>query len=68
MEQGFADGDTRILTQDDPRVDLTVGDVQSLENYMIANQPTIGDKTGAAFTGFNSVKIVKKTKIYVDLN
>lgn len=68
LNQQFADGDTRLLNLPNPVNGLSSSDIKSLENYMIANQPTIGDRTGAAFTGFKSAYSKKSTKYILDLS
>ena len=64
----FYDGDTRILTEDNPRGGLSATDIHELEALMISKNILIGDKTGAPFVGFNSAKIVKKQRLDVDLS
>lgn len=58
----FDDGDTRILTIDNPKSDLDSTTILNLQASMITTQPIIGDKTGAAFTNFSSAKIINKIK------
>ena len=63
----FYDGDTRTLTDDNPRGGLSATDIHDLEAFMISKNILLGDKGGAQFVGFDSAKIYEKTKIQVDL-
>lgn len=68
MEFGFYDNDTRTVTLDNPRSDLTADDIHGIADYAKANQPIIGDKAGTRVVGINSAKIREKTTVYLDLN
>lgn len=63
----FDDDDTRTLTLENPRNDLTASDIQSIENDMVINQPIIGDKTGANFVKFKRAYTVDKTRIILNI-
>ena len=63
----FYDGDTRTVKLDNPKTNLTAANVKSFVQFMITNQPIIGDKTGASLTGAESFKIVEKTDRKLDL-
>lgn len=65
---GFADGDDRTLLVDNPNTAINLGDaVYNLDEYAKTNQVILGDKAGAAFTGFKTAKLVTKTKTVLDL-
>lgn len=64
----FDDNDTRILTLDNPRYSISADVIHDIETEMITTQPIIGDKTGAAFTGFYSAYTINKTVIKLDLS
>ena len=65
---GFADGDTRTITIENPNTAINLGNaVHELGVYAQTNQVILGDKTGAAFTEFKSAKVVTKTKTILDL-
>ena len=68
MEFGFEDDDTRLITLDNPRTDLTKEDILGVATLARNTQPIIGDKGGAAVTGINSAKIVDKTVYQLDLS
>ena len=69
MEMGFADGDTRTLNVENPNTAINLGgQIKALGASMKTNQPVLGDKTGAAFTGFKSAKIVRATTTKLDLS
>ena len=67
IDAKFYDGDTRTLTVDNPAGGLSSGDLHAFESVIKSKNILIGDKTGAAFVGFNTAKVVEKTKINVDL-
>ena len=65
---GFADGDDRTINIDNPNTAINLGDaVYNLGEYAKTNQIILGDKAGAAFTGFKTAKLVTKTKTVLDL-
>ena len=65
---GFADDDDRTIIIDNPNTAINLGDaVYNLGEYAKTNQIILGDKAGAAFTGFKSAKLVTKTKTVLDL-
>ena len=69
MEMGFADGDTRTLNVDNPNTAINLSaQVKNLGSYMRENQPVLGDKTDAAFTGMKSAKIVRAQTTKLDLS
>ena len=69
MVAGFADGDDRTILIDNPNTAINLGNaVHSLGSYAQANQVILGDKAGAAFTGFKTAKVVTKTKTILDLD
>lgn len=63
----FDDDDTRIITYDNPDSGIDATTIKAIESDMIANQPLIGDKTGAAFVKFLSAKVVDRQKIVLDI-
>lgn len=63
----FFDGDTRLVTMDNPRSDLTASDVKQLGAWAKINNPIIGDKGGASCTGIGEAYTVKKTTTNLDL-
>lgn len=67
LEGGFYDGDTRTITVDNPAGGLSAADIHDFEDTIKTKNLLIGDKTGAAFVGFKTAKVVEKTKINVDL-
>ena len=66
MQASFDDGDTRVITLDDPRSGLTESDITALNT--LATPVLIGDKTGATFTGFTAAKYVEGTEVTLDLS
>ena len=63
---GFADGDDRTIAFDTVRDDITGTEVKALESKAAAG--LIGDKAGAAFTGWKSAQIVTTKTTYVDIS
>ena len=68
LEVKFYDGDTRTITIDNPRNDLTAGQIKSVVAQMKNDQPIIGDKTGASLVGANKFEIYEKTETKLDLS
>jgi len=64
----FDDDDTRWLTFDNPKNDLTKDQIKAIEQDMITNQPIIGDKTGAEFIGFTQAYTIDRTRYKLDLS
>lgn len=62
---GFADGDDRTISFDAPKNDITATQINNLKTN--AATAIIGDKAGAAFTGWNSASIVERTVTTLDL-
>lgn len=63
----FDDGDTRTITYENPKGNLTAQDIITIEQDMITNQPLIGDKTGARFAGFSDAYTVEQNKWILDI-
>ena len=68
INSNFSDGDTRIFTVKNPRLDLQESAITSLQEYILTNQILVGDKTGAAFVDFEDAVIVEKTITRLDLS
>lgn len=68
IEFGFTDGDYRSIKVPNPNeMVATEAKIRTLDAWVNANQPIIGDKTGASTTGVNSALIVDSTRIKLDL-
>lgn len=61
---GFVDEDDRTLNIPNPRDNVTVSEIRTLEP--LAEKVIIGDKYGATFTRFKSAKIISSTYVDVD--
>lgn len=68
LEFGFYDNDTRTVTLENPRNDLTKADILDVANFAKSTNPIIGDKGGAHVVGINSAKIFEKTVTQLDLS
>lgn len=69
MVAGFADGDDRTITLDNPKGDLdfmTTG-VQTLAEFIKENNIILGDKTGAGYSRMKSAKVSTKRVTHLDL-
>ena len=61
----FTDDDTRTITYPNPKSDITSQEIQALQEA--AAKVLIGDKAGAAFDSFSSLKkreVVKTEYLY----
>ena len=62
----FADGDTRLIKEANPQVNLTMQDLQPIATA--AAGVLIGDKTGAEFSKIKEAFKVNKAVTTLDLN
>lgn len=62
---GFADGDERTISLDNPRSNVTAADVKAIDS--IAAGVLIGDKYGAEFSLFRDAGIYTTTRVELDL-
>ena len=64
----FYDGDTRTITSEDPKTNLTAAQVNAFVEFLKTNQPIIGDKTGESIVGSEGAfVIIEKTDRKLDL-
>ena len=68
LEVKFYDGDTRTITVDNPKSNLTAAQINAVVAQMKTDQPIIGDKTGASLVGANKFEIYEKTETKLDLS
>lgn len=65
VEMGFADGDNRSFNLPNPLTDITSEQINGLSDWMLANQPLVGDETGADFVAITDARYVQTlTKKY----
>ena len=64
---GFVDNDTRTITQDNPKENLTAADIKAFEAVCKTTQAIIGDKGSADFYQFKQAKTKKSKKTEIDL-
>lgn len=62
---GFADGDERTISYDNPKPNVTAAEIIALND--LAKGVLIGDKYGAEFSIFKDAEIVTTTQIDLDL-
>lgn len=68
LEQEFTDLDTRTFTIENPNTAINLADaINSLGSFMAANNITVGDKDGAAFSRIKSAKIKNTTTTYYEV-
>ena len=65
LEAEFVDGDTRSITLDNPKSDLTEQQIDALNPIMV--KCLEGDKNGALFLRWKTAKIVQKTTTQFDM-
>lgn len=63
---GFADGDERTISYENPRSNLTAADIKALDS--LAAGVLIGDKYGAAFSTFKDAGVYTISKVELDIN
>ena len=63
----FYDGDTRTMTLENPKSNLTSASIKAVATLAAATHPIIGDKGGAAVVGISNAKTISKTTTYLDL-
>lgn len=64
---GFVDNDTRTITQDSPKDNLTAADIKAFEAVCKSTKAIIGDKGSADFYEFKAAKTKKSKKTEIDL-
>lgn len=64
----FIDGDTRITTLPNPRLNLTQNDLDTAMNELVTSQVFVGDKDGGAFDKFADNEVIQWTKTKLDLS
>ena len=67
IKLGFADGDTRNVSLDNPRNDLQASEIHELSNFIKNNNLLLGDKYGADSAGILTADVVESTKIILDI-
>lgn len=67
LDSYYSDNDTRMLTLDNPKTNISKSDIKTFESYCVTNQPILGDKGGAEFVRFNSAKVYERAVTKLDL-
>lgn len=62
---GFADGDDRTISLDNPKSDITAEQINALKDRGIIT--IVGDKNRAKFTGWKDARLVESTVTTLDL-
>lgn len=64
---GFVDGDTRMISLENPKYELTDKDIYEVSQFIKENNLLIGDKNGADSAGILTADIVEGVKTTLDL-
>ena len=67
IDNVFVDGDTRSFSLKNPRSNLTVSDITSLNTFMQTNNIIIGDKAGGTFGKIKSATVIQKQDYTLDI-
>lgn len=67
LDFAFFDGDSRTVSVDNPRSDVTVAQLLAVGNAAKTTQAIIGDKASAACVGLQGAKAVAKEVTTLDL-
>lgn len=67
IKLGFSDGDTRLISLDNPRNNLTADEVHEVSNFIKENNLLIGDKYGSDSAGILTADIVEASKLTLDI-
>lgn len=63
----FYDGDTRAISLDNPKANITAAQIKALAATTKTTQAIIGDKGSAAFVGFDAAEVLNKKTTQFDL-
>jgi len=63
----FNDGDTRTITLNRPRSDISAADIESLEDFIYTEKIIIGDREGSDFWKIKKAIKRETTTQYLDL-
>jgi len=63
----YVDGDTRTITLDDPKDNLTDAQINGVSATFKTNNFLLGDKGGADFLEFDTAKVTQKKTTQLDL-
>lgn len=66
IETLFLDGDTRTLTLKNPKNNITLNDITTLNSYLASSNVLIGDREGAPF--FKIKQVVRRNSVVVKIN
>lgn len=64
----FVDGDTRVITLKNPKQNISVSDINALQNFMQANNVIVGDRYEGTFGRIESVTRVTEQRTSLDLS
>lgn len=67
IKLGFNDGDTRTISLDNPRGNLTAANIYELSQFIKTNNLLLGDKTGADSSGILTADIVETARVNIDI-
>lgn len=64
----FVDGDTRTITLNNPRSNLTASEITALEQVIATNNLLIGDKYGGDFKRITKASRVRTQRTTLDIS
>lgn len=67
LEAYFQDNDTRVLTIDNPKANLTAAQINAVGATMKTTNAILGDKGGADVMGFRTAKKISTIRRELDL-
>jgi hypothetical protein len=67
LEAYFQDNDTRVITVDNPKANLTASQINAVGATMKTTNAILGDKGGADVMGFRTAKKTTTTRTELDL-
>lgn len=67
IELLFIDGDTRTLSLNNPRSNLTEADITALETVIATNNLFVGDKYGGAFKRIEKATKTRTVRTILDI-
>ncbi len=68
IECGFEDGDTRTIVLENPRSDISVSEIKSLETFIKQENIIIGDRDSSNFRKIRKAVKRNTTTTYLDLD
>ncbi len=68
LELIFEDNDSRTITVQNPRSNVTKAEVEAVSQTLLDTQAFVGDKKGSPFSHVGSAYIISRTRRKLDLS